>query len=273
MIRQNVPVAARWVDVVEVGDPDGAPVVAFHGTPTGPLEVLGCAQAAEDAGVRLLCAARPGYADTSPAEPGLSTVVEDVVAVVGHLGVERFGVLGISGGGPSAAAVAARLADRVTGLVLLAGAGPAEVEEYGDEPEDEQERRAVGLARSGRTQEAAAIVDHLVTEWFTAVVDDPGSPLPDFLRASMRDSARPGHPGPVFDRLTTAVGWDVDVSAVRCPTILVYGAADVAVPREHGDWYQHRIPHAVLTVVPDADHPGTIFPAFGTALPWLAGLA
>jgi pimeloyl-ACP methyl ester carboxylesterase len=230
-------------------------------------------EAARAAAARLLCAGRPGYADTSPASPGLGTVVEDVRSVVDELGLTRFGVLGVSGGGPYAAAVAARLPERVTGLALLAGVGPAAVETWGEEPAEVAERRAVALAQGGRTDEAAAVVRDLTTAWFDEVVRNPRSPLPDHLRAAMVDGDRRGHEGPVFDRLTTAAAWDVEVDTVVCPTTLVYGGADPAVPREHGEWYQAQIPHAVLTVVPGADHPRTIAPAFATVLPWLAGLA
>jgi pimeloyl-ACP methyl ester carboxylesterase len=274
MLRQALALPdGRRLDVVEVGGPRGAPVLFFHGTPVGPLEVRGCEDVAEGVAVRLLCAARPGYADTSPAAPGLATAVGDVQALVDQLGIGRFGVLGVSGGGPYAAAVAARLPDQVTGLALLAGVGPADVETWGDQPAEVEEQRAVELARRGRTEEAAAVIRDLTAAWFAAVVHDPGTPLPDHLRAAMLDGARPGHEGPVLDRLTTAVGWDVDVSTVACPTALVYGAADAAVPPAHGDWYRAQFPHAVLTVVPGADHPGTIGPAFATVLPWLAGLA
>jgi len=262
----------RRLDVVEVGDPHGRPVLLFHGTPGGPLEVCGCEDDARRARVRLLCAGRPGYADTSSAPPSLRTVVDDTRFLLGDLGVERIGCLGVSGGGPYAAAVAASLTGQATGLALLAGVGPAELTQWDDEPDDQEERRAVELARSGHSEEAATVIRDLVARWVTEVVADPAGPVPADIRTAILDGARHGHDGPVFDRLTTAVGWDVDVDTVACPTTLRYGAADTAVPPAHGRWYEARIPQAALTVVPGADHPGTIRPAFATVLPWLADL-
>ena len=51
--------------------------------------------------------------------------------------------------------------------------------------------------------------------------------------------------------------WDVDVSAVRCPTFLWYGGADErALPG--ADWFAARIPHAEVVVRPGVTHWATL---------------
>jgi pimeloyl-ACP methyl ester carboxylesterase len=262
----------RVLDVVEVGDPGGIPVLAFHGTPTGPLEVLGSDELAREVGVRLVCAARPGYAATSPARPALSSAVDDARAALDGLGITRAGVLGVSGGGPYAAALATTSPDRTTGLALLAGAGPLAVEQWTDDPDSLEERRAVDLALAGRVGDAGAIIRELVGRFVAHLAGNADLPVPQHVRAAALDGASGGHEGPVFDRLATAVGWDAEISAVSCPTRLFYGGADAAVPPAHGAWYLEQVPHAVLDVVPEADHPGTISAGYRVALPWLAAL-
>ena len=51
--------------------------------------------------VRLIAVTRPGFAESSPL-PGRTLLdwPKDVIALADHLGVERFGAMGISGGGP-----------------------------------------------------------------------------------------------------------------------------------------------------------------------------
>ena len=48
----------------------------------------------------------------------------DVVQLADHLGIERFSVMGISGGGPHAAVCAALLAERVRCAAIVSGVGP-----------------------------------------------------------------------------------------------------------------------------------------------------
>src|SRR5207248_5351690 len=52
----------------------------------------------------------------------------DVAQLADHLGLDRFGVLGTSSGGPNAAACAYLLADRVDGCAIVSGPAPPEHE-------------------------------------------------------------------------------------------------------------------------------------------------
>ena len=45
---------------VELGDPDGKPVMAFHGTPGSRLQLTHDEDSVRRAGVRLVCLDRPG---------------------------------------------------------------------------------------------------------------------------------------------------------------------------------------------------------------------
>ncbi len=66
----------------------------------------------------------PGYGGSSP-QPGrtVASVAADVAAVADALGIDRFAVMGHSGGGPHALACGALLPDRV--LAVVAASGPA----------------------------------------------------------------------------------------------------------------------------------------------------
>lgn len=110
-----------WHEFGEKTDPV-ATVLYCHGTPGTGYEVLFFDESARDLGIRLIAIDRPGLgASDAVDERAVSTWAEqDVAAVVEHLQLEEFGVMGFSGGGPHAMAVAAIFPGAVTRLVLLA---------------------------------------------------------------------------------------------------------------------------------------------------------
>jgi pimeloyl-ACP methyl ester carboxylesterase len=79
-------------------------------------------------GVRLIAIDRPGMG-LSAFQPSRRLVdwPDDVVEVATTLGLDRFAVLGISGGGPYAAACAWKLADRITGAGIVSSLAPFDV--------------------------------------------------------------------------------------------------------------------------------------------------
>jgi pimeloyl-ACP methyl ester carboxylesterase len=102
------------------GDPGGAPVWVFHGTPGSRVGGRLLAAAATERGVRVIAPDRPGH--------GLSTFrtgrrigdwPADVAALAGALDLGQFGVVGLSGCGPYALACAAAIPDRLSGTALV----------------------------------------------------------------------------------------------------------------------------------------------------------
>lgn len=99
------------------------PVLALHGTPGSALKFANADQVASNHGLRLICPDRWGYGgSTCPADPALPAFADDVCHLFDALGIGRFAVLGVSGGGPYAVATAALLGARIIRLAL---AGPA----------------------------------------------------------------------------------------------------------------------------------------------------
>jgi pimeloyl-ACP methyl ester carboxylesterase len=110
----------------QYGDPQGKPVLFFHGTPGSrlfhpPEEVT------RRMGVRLICVERPGYGG-STFQPGRQILdwPADVCALVDALGIQTFAVAGHSGGGPYSLACAYRLPERISAAAVLSGAGPVD---------------------------------------------------------------------------------------------------------------------------------------------------
>ncbi len=117
----------RMLSYDEYGPADGAPLFYFHGTPSSRLEwrLFGGEPLATRLRLRVIAMDRPGM--------GLSTFQRgrrpsdwpaDVAALADALGIERFAVLGFSGGGPYAAACAVALPTRLTSVAIVSGAAP-----------------------------------------------------------------------------------------------------------------------------------------------------
>ena len=109
----------------EVGDPAGLPVLALHGTPGSRLKFDVADQAARQLGLRIVSPDRWGYGETSPhPAPSLRAFAEDVRDLMDALALPRATLLGVSGGGPFAAALASLFPARIGAMALVAPVGP-----------------------------------------------------------------------------------------------------------------------------------------------------
>jgi pimeloyl-ACP methyl ester carboxylesterase len=91
----------RALAYAEYGDPVGRPVFYFHGFPGSRLEAALADSAASSVSMRLVAVDRPGYgrSDFKPRRRILDWP-EDVSELARELAIDRFSVLGVSGGGP-----------------------------------------------------------------------------------------------------------------------------------------------------------------------------
>ncbi|MDD5681288.1 MAG: alpha/beta hydrolase [Candidatus Omnitrophica bacterium] len=114
----------RKLSYYQYGARDGIPTFFCHGTGSH-IHVMLFHKAAEKLGYRIIVPDRPGI--------GLSGFqrhrkvldgASDIAALADHLGIDKFGIIGISGGGPTLLASAYSLASRLTFVVDLACAVP-----------------------------------------------------------------------------------------------------------------------------------------------------
>lgn len=110
------------------GDDAGRPLMVFHGLPGSHVQASLIDEHARRAGVRLIAPDRPGFGgSTSAPDRTILSWTRDVQQLADRLGLTRFGVLGISCGGPYALACAHELGERLYYTGLIAGMGPMDV--------------------------------------------------------------------------------------------------------------------------------------------------
>ena len=246
---------------LELGDPVGVPVFAFHGTPGSRLQMEIEDSPLRAGGLRLVCPDRPGY--------GLSTfqprrrLVDwplDVAHLADHLGISRFAVMGISGGGPHSAVCAALLGDRVTSAAIVSGVGP-----LGDPRATEGMMRAnrlfTALARR-RSRVLRVALDLQVAclrRWPSRAFDFLVKQLPPadveilsrpevralFERDASR-SSRTAARAAAQDFELFANHWGFDLGAIEVPVHIWQGDADRNVPPHHARLLRDAIPGSVL---------------------------
>jgi pimeloyl-ACP methyl ester carboxylesterase len=146
----------RTLEYADLGDPSGAPVLFFHGTPSAAGQATVVADAARSRGVRLVAPTRPGYGASTLSPPGLSSTAADSLELADQLGLDRFALMGSSGGGPFALAVAAVAPDRVSAIAVHAG--PGRYAEVKPEVLGDDDRRALALLADGDVDEAMRIM-------------------------------------------------------------------------------------------------------------------
>ncbi len=115
----------------EYGDPRGAPVFFCHGWPSSRTMAGITDEAASSLGVRIISPDRPGIRD-SKFVPNRTLL--DWPPLLGELAtylqIDRFKILGISGGAPYAYAAAWMIPERVEAIAVVSGAPPiAELED------------------------------------------------------------------------------------------------------------------------------------------------
>ncbi len=118
----------RLLEYAEFGDPNGMPVMFFHGFMGSCQQaVLANANALEE-GVRIIAPNRPGIGRSSPATfKTMTEYASDIRQLADKLGIRRFAVIGTSAGGCFALACGQSLPRRVRLVGVVGGIGPLNV--------------------------------------------------------------------------------------------------------------------------------------------------
>jgi len=260
----------RRLGFAEYGELQGTPILYFHGWPSSRLEARVMRKTISEMGLRIIAADRPGYG-LSDFQPGRAIVdwAHDVSALADHLNLNRFAVLGISGGGPYAAVCAAKLPDRLTSVLLVCSMGPT------DTPEATKgmvllNRWLLSFARHAPWLAQRLAGFCLRTLWGTGdqvIPDQIEACLPEqdqitlgdgelrrLLTESSREGLRPGVKGAAWDGFLFSRPWGFDLQQIRVPVFLWHGEKDVIVPASMGHFLAKNIPGCKARFYPEDGH-------------------
>lgn len=259
----------RTVGYADYGTAAETALLWCHGGPGSRLEPQALAPTARAAGLRIIGIDRPGYGESTPL-PGrkIAQWVPDALAVIDHLGIDRFVTVGASTGGAYALALASR-SERVLGTVACC----ALTDMRWAEGKEMMTRGGSQIAdlwnapdRAKALEIAAAVFGEDGSKLATQVGTGPPLPPADMalfsnpewllgLVGSLPVMFAHGVAGYTDDRLADGPGWgSFDVSAIRCPVVVLHGGSDSIVPVAHAHHTAKIVPGASLRVFGELGH-------------------
>jgi pimeloyl-ACP methyl ester carboxylesterase len=259
----------RLLGFDDVGDPDGTPLLYFHGFGSTRLIRHPDDEIAARLGIRLLAVDRPGIG-LSSSRPARRLL--DFSRDVGHLadtiGLDRFAIVAWSGGGPYALGCAWALSGRVTQVGLISTPAPlagASAADYAAKMHRAASRAAdhapwairLAMWRWSRQQrnDPAAHLDDAIAGMVDADKDILADPA--FREVMLRNASelyRQGGRGLYDEALIMARPWGFPLEGIVTPVRIWHGELDQAVPVSMARHLARTIPTATTTIFPGEAH-------------------
>lgn len=243
--------------------PDGTPILYFHGSPSSASErrLFGTDADFAASGVRLIAVDRPGSAGSGfQRDRRILDWPADVAEFAARLGLDRFAVLGYSGGGPYALACALGLPDRLTAVATVSGTAPFDVPGVTEDISPDS-WRFMRMARSRPTlsramswvmgmtarlapgRMAAQAIRSLPAA-DAAVLADPE--LAAAFALMVYETTHGSPRGAQHDTALMIGPWGFDPTAITLPVTMWHGTEDRNAPPAMARWLSDRLPHADL---------------------------
>jgi pimeloyl-ACP methyl ester carboxylesterase len=259
----------RRLSFAEFGDLRGKPVFYFHGFPGSRLEAKLAERTSRDYHVRFIGIDRPGFG-LSEFKPDrrLLDWPDDVIELADALGIDRFSILGVSGGGPYAAVCAYKIPERLVSVGIICGMGPADVPGTMD--------RMAWLYRYGLrlARHFPGIITALylflafcfrnypermlsILSGKVAGPDKSALKNPELIKVlsgSFREAFRSSLLRPATDIVLYSCPWEFRLEDIRIQVHLWHGEKDRIVPAAMGYHMSKNIPNCRSTFYPDEGH-------------------
>ncbi|TMB73516.1 MAG: alpha/beta hydrolase [Deltaproteobacteria bacterium] len=259
----------RLLGYAVYGDPEGWPIFYFHGFPGSRLEAQLADRVAARMGIRLIALDRPGFglSDFKPRR----TIFEwpdDVVKIADALGINRFATIGVSGGGPYAAACALKIPQRLTAVAIVCGLGPLDTPNGTDRMIRTNHlifflgRRLPWLAKISLWRIAYQVrrnPEGTLRRMIVALPDPDKAVLarPE-VKTAMKDNVveafRGGSRGAACELLLYTRPWGFLLQDIATRVNLWHGEQDVSVPPTMGQYQARTIPNCRAIFYPGEGH-------------------
>jgi pimeloyl-ACP methyl ester carboxylesterase len=259
----------RRLGYAEFGDRQGKPLFYCHGFPGSRLEARLADRISCNMQIRFVGIDRPGYGLSSfKAARTISDWADDVAQLADALGVDRFSILGVSGGGPYVAACAHQIPHRINWAGIICGMGPIDTPGLTLGMPWIYRR---GLLIAGRFPKIAtalypfsgfffrhypkqmlSIISKKVAEPDKMALNDPD--LIDALCLSFQEAFCSSLRWPAADVVLYSRPWGFDLADIRIPVYLWHGEKDRIVPPEMGRYIAQALPDCRATFYVNEGH-------------------
>lgn len=260
----------RKLAFAEYGDPAGRPLFYFHGWPSSRFEARILDTPARKRGLRVIAPDRPGFG-ASELQPSrrMPDWAPTVSELADNLGVAKFSILGVSGGGPYAAACAALIPKRLEAVLLVCSVAPADAPGALDGmvalnrwlltfartmPWVAQRTATLCMKafwREGR-QALPRQIEARLPPADKRVLQDQS--LRDALTAASTEALSQGVEGAAWDGFLLGQPWGFALDHIQVPVRLWHGERDNVVPVGMGRYLSRAIPGCQSLFYPEDGH-------------------
>ena len=257
----------RRLGFVEYGDKKGIPIFFFHGWPGSRYSGKETEETAKKLGIRIISTDRPGI--------GLSdfkkdrTLLDwpgDIVELADHLKINKFSLLGVSGGGPYVAVSAYKIPERIIKAGIVVGLAPVDIKGNLD-----------GMAFKGRigwanyhkfpfTRYIGTFSSYFLFKYpllgsiFSFPTKQDRLLYQEVVKnregeeSGVKEAFRQGIKGAEQELKIYTDNWGFNLKDIKVKVFLWYGAKDKCVSLNMGKYYNRLIPGSELFIEPDWGH-------------------
>lgn len=256
----------RILGYAEYGDTKGNPLFFFHGWPSSRLHAERLDEPAKKLKVRVISLDRPGYGLSDfQQNRKLIDFPDDVIELADLLGIKKFAIVGVSGGGPYSAVCAYKIPERITKAGIVVGLAPTYVSGLLDGIAWYNRLGWGNYHRFPFLRQISAFLGLLETKLFPTnissyfLISKPDQKLTteSFRKAtykSRQECFRQGFKAASLDLKLYTDDWGFDLKKIKTPVYLWYGEADESVSLAMGKYYASQISNSKLTTYPKEGH-------------------
>lgn len=253
----------RKLGYTEYGVPTGSPVLFFHGSPGSSYIHADMAGIAARRGIRLIAVDRPGYG-LSSIQPGRTMLdwPNDIAVLTDELGLQRFAIIGFSGGSPYALACAYKLPNRVTKIALsgafapqsalgvIEGMSPAVSGLFALAQSNPDELRNTFAAIASSPAALVEAMSASLPEWDKIEVNKRTAEF----EAEYAQTLRSGVEGVASDFVLVSGNWGFPLDGIKTEIHLWCGAADQNTPPAMTNYLSSQLSNSRAFMLPDEGH-------------------
>lgn len=260
----------RRLAYAEYGEPNGPSVFLFHGLPGSRLSWGLVPGNPFPPGLRIIAPDRPGYGRSDP-KPDRTVLdwSDDVAEMADALEIEKFGVLGVSGGGPGALACAWKMPERLASVGVVACPAPTDAPDV-FEGMSKTNRFFMKLAwrlpwlSTLNVRLLASVIRRNPARYINTMkyklhdVDKVILDRPEIQEMLIKDFAealRVGAQGMVNDMAANhGLPWGFPLDKIESRVLFWFCELDHSVPPAMGRYLSSTVPACEVTFVPNAGH-------------------